>query len=86
MLNCKQVSQLVSESIDKKLPLMTRMNLWMHLSMCGLCKGFRKTILRVHSEAKAYAADIENDKADSDVQLTADARNRIQQRLDRESL
>ena len=84
MLNCKEVSQLVSESIDKKLPLWTRMNLMMHLAMCGLCKRFRKSILRVHTEARAYATELENGTADSNVVLTKEAKDRIQQRLESE--
>ena len=39
--SCKQVVRLVSESLDKqKLPFWTRMQLWMHLEMCGILQIF----------------------------------------------
>lgn len=92
MLNCRQVAQLVSESLDKKLSFGTRMQLWMHLAMCGICSRFRKAILRIQDETKARAHEIENgqpsddEKLDveklDDEKLTDKARERIKQVLD----
>ncbi len=79
MLNCQQVSQLVSESTDRQLSLWTRINLWMHLGMCGLCRRFRKVILRVDLEARAIADDFEQDQ---NTTLPQSAAQRIRSFLD----
>ena len=80
MYSCKQVSQIVSESLDKPLPFWTRMQLWMHLGMCGLCKAFRKNMIRVDKEVKHYAEELEQDE-NSGTQLSADARERLNRAL-----
>lgn len=81
MYSCKQVSRFVSESLDKKLGFWTRMQLWMHLSMCGLCSRFRKALIRVDREVKQHAQEIEHGTSSDDVRLSPQARERIQQKL-----
>jgi len=44
MLNCKETARLVSEGLDRKLSLWQRMNLWMHLAMCGACSAYRRQV------------------------------------------
>jgi hypothetical protein len=82
MLHCKDVTELVSESLDHKLPLWTRMNLWMHLCMCRLCWGFRKSLLLLHQESQQIAAEIESDCASSDVKLPDESSERLKQLID----
>lgn len=82
MLSCKEVSKLVSESIDHKLSWWQRINLWMHIGMCGLCWRFRKDLLHIHEEAIEHAEEIEQDAADSDVKLSDDSRDRMQRLIE----
>ena len=42
MLNCKQASHLLSEAQDRKLGLLERLPLRLHLSMCEGCSNYRK--------------------------------------------
>ena len=42
MLRCREISKLVSESMERQLPLGQRMELWMHLKLCRLCAGFAR--------------------------------------------
>ncbi|MDP6555245.1 MAG: hypothetical protein QGF59_17315 [Pirellulaceae bacterium] len=81
MLNCKQVSRLVSESLDRKLSLWQRLNLWMHLSLCRFCAGFYSDIKHLHRAAERHAEEIENDSGSPDEFLSPDARRRIKQAL-----
>jgi|CXWL01.1.fsa_nt_gi hypothetical protein len=81
MLSCKEVSRLVSESLDRKLSLWQRMQLWMHLMMCGMCSRFRKQTLLLHAAAKRYLGIVEELESDSRDQLGTDARERIKQSL-----
>ncbi|MEX1026878.1 MAG: hypothetical protein WD049_02565 [Candidatus Paceibacterota bacterium] len=82
MLRCKDVSKLVSESLDHKLPLCKRLNLWMHLCMCGVCWGFRKAVLRIHDEAHQHGAEIEHDSAEQKIKLFDDSRERMKRTLE----
>ena len=81
MYSCKQVSRIVSESLDKKLSFWTRMQLWMHLGMCGLCKAFRKNMIRVDEEVRRHAEELEQDVQKSGLQLSPDARERLNRAL-----
>lgn len=44
MLTCKQTARLVSEGLDRKLSLWQRMNLRLHLMMCGACSAYRRQV------------------------------------------
>lgn len=79
MLNCKEVTQLVSESLDHKLSLWKRANLWMHLCMCRLCWGFRKSVLHVHQATRRQAKEVERNHADLAIKLPEDSRQRLKQ-------
>ncbi len=85
MLNCQEVSKLVSASLDGKLPLWKRMNLWMHLGMCRLCWGFRKDIVHLHSQTRQRADEIEGGAEDPDVKLPDESRERIKRLLNSKS-
>lgn len=37
MLNCKEVSNLLSDQLDRRLGFMERVNLHIHLAMCAAC-------------------------------------------------
>jgi len=66
MLTCKETARLVSEGLDRKLPLWKRLNLRLHLMMCGACSAYRRQVETLHrivrerfgpSAADATAAD-----------------------------
>ena len=82
MLSCKDISKLVSESLDHKLPMRKRLSLWMHLGMCGVCWGFRKTLFRIHQESREYALEIEQDSASDETKLSDESRERITRALE----
>ncbi len=77
MLNCKDVSKTVSESLDRKLPWWTWVKLWMHLGMCGVCWEFRRALLRIHEEARRNAQDVEQDSAEQESNLSPEALERM---------
>ncbi len=76
MPSCKEVSRLVSESMETKLSLRKRIGLWMHLSMCRLCKGFTRQ-LRVIQQAAKEHGESDDDPSLADATLSDDARERI---------
>ena len=45
IFNCKEVSMMVSESMDRKFPLHRRILITAHLFMCRYCNRFKKQLL-----------------------------------------
>ncbi len=82
MMSCKEVSRLLSESMERKLSFWERVGLWFHLSMCRLCKGFSKDLQQLREAARRHAEDVENDTADSDAVLSSEARERMKRELE----
>ncbi len=87
MLNCKQISLLVSESFEKPLTWGQRMQLWMHLGMCGLCFRFSKIMKRLDHEVQGQADAAEKGELGElfpDEKLSPDCRNRIVEAMESE--
>ena len=45
MLNCKQTSQLVSQSLDRRLTLQERFAVKVHLWICKYCRHFSRQLM-----------------------------------------
>ena len=83
MLNCKQIARIVSESIDRKLSAGERCSLWMHIALCGTCRGFRNLQHRIHEAARLGSKSTTDQMADSKIKLSAESRMRMQRALAR---
>lgn len=71
MLNCKQVSELSSRSLDSRLPLRQRMQMKLHLMMCKACKQYLKQLQFIQKSAKSMDIHFQN------ITLPDEARLRI---------
>ncbi len=74
MLNCKQASQLISQSLDKKLSLRERFGLKMHLFICKYCKRFSQQIQKLHVTIHSISKQTEEDE---NIKLPEEAKKRI---------
>lgn len=84
MLSCKEVTQLVSESLDRDLRVYQRMSMRMHLLMCKFCSRYRKQLFILHDALRLHCEhDKELDAHGSC--LSPEARERIRKSLDLES-
>jgi len=63
MLTCKEISKLVSESLDRKLPFGLRMEMRLHLMMCSLCRMYRKRTLILRNILSQYDPSLGEDSA-----------------------
>lgn len=42
MISCKRAAELTCQSLDRKLTMRERIQLWIHVAMCRACSAFRK--------------------------------------------
>ena len=82
MMNCKQVSRLLSASMERKLSLWERLGLWFHFSMCKLCRGFSKDLQLLRESARRHAENIENDVDAAVAALSTESRDRMKRALE----
>lgn len=57
MLNCKEVTRLLSEAQDRKLSVSERLKLEMHLAMCRGCSNFRKQMDFLRAACRRYTKE-----------------------------
>ncbi|MEZ0232950.1 MAG: zf-HC2 domain-containing protein [Methylophilaceae bacterium] len=74
MLSCKQASQLISQSLDRRLNMRERINLRMHLMICDVCRRFTRQLHEIRARIKAGIRQIEHDE---DLRLAPQAKERI---------
>ncbi len=80
MLRCREISKLVSESMEHQLRLRQRLQVHMHLLMCRLCAGFARQ-LWFFRRAASENPDRLLDPAARDAALSPAARERIKAAL-----
>ena len=77
MLRCREISKLVSESMERDLPLRTRMQVWMHLAMCRMCSGFAGQIRLLRRAVRENPERLGPDESAPEAKLPEEARDRI---------
>lgn len=79
MLNCKQASELMSQSMDAPLPFRKKMSLKFHLMMCHGCTSFLSQISFLRKAASHFDACGHCES----VRLSDEAKKRIQEALNK---
>ncbi len=82
MLTCKEVTHLVSQSLDRQMPFRTRVGVRMHLAMCRFCRRYRRQLLFLRKVGRWVPSRLEGNGAPPLATLPPDARRRIQEALD----
>ncbi len=80
MPSCRDVSQLISEGMDRHLPLRKRLSLRLHVSMCKYCRRYEKQLHYLHEGVDHYADPEKNTVEKS---LPPAARERLEKALER---
>jgi hypothetical protein len=83
MFNCKAVTQIVSESMDRDLPIHHRVLVRMHLLMCKYCARFRRQLLTIREVCRSE--ELMPGDSDDTLVLPQDACERIKQSLQKSS-
>lgn len=79
MFDCRSVSRMVSESLDRQLPLSQRIGLRFHLLMCRFCSRYRRQLLQMRELMRRIGDNTEKSQSAED--LPVKARQRIQRAL-----
>lgn len=73
-MDCKQASQVISQSLDRRLTLRERVALKCHLFICNACKHFNQQLMALRSAFKKLNVTIENDNS---IQMPSETKKRL---------
>ncbi|MBW1696749.1 MAG: zf-HC2 domain-containing protein [Deltaproteobacteria bacterium] len=79
MFRCKDVSQRISESFDRKLPFHHRMMIRLHLMMCRFCSRFQEQLVMLRTLSQI--TELPGEGQNQAFALPAQARMRIKDAL-----
>jgi len=81
MLSCKDVTKLLSESMDRSLPLGKRIGVRLHLLICKFCARYERQLLLIRETARRLAATVEAPGGAFGDPLSEEARARIREAM-----
>ena len=81
MRSCKDVSFLLSQSMDRRLPWHTMLSLRMHLMMCSFCRVARRQTLAMGDILHVYGRKTAAGEDEDLPGLPPEARERIQKQI-----
>jgi len=81
MLSCKDVTKLVSESMDRSLPLGKRIGMRLHLVFCKWCARYERQLLLIRETVGRLAATVDAPGEPSRETLSVEARERIRETI-----
>jgi len=79
MLNCRQVTRLVSQSMEVRLPWYQRVGVRFHLLYCVWCRRYASQVQFLRKAAKGLAMETQNASAST---LSPDAKEQMRKRLE----
>ncbi len=81
MLSCRDVTQLISRSMDTSLPLGSRIGVRIHLLICRFCARYERQLLLIRESVRRLAAAEETGDRPTAEALSEEARERIRAAL-----
>jgi hypothetical protein len=81
MLSCKDVTKLLSESMDRSLPLGKRIGVRLHLLICNFCARYKRQLLLIRETAMRLAETVGAPGESFGDTLSEEARERIRQSI-----
>jgi hypothetical protein len=81
MLSCKDVTQLISESMDTSLPIGKRIGVRLHLLMCKFCARYERQLLLIRETVRRLGATGEMPGEPLGEELSEEAKERIRKSL-----
>jgi len=79
---CRDAARLLSESMDRRLPLPERVGLRIHLVLCRLCRRYGRQLVFLRRLVDAFSTITETPTTPAASELSPEARGRIRERLE----
>lgn len=79
---CRDAARLLSESMDRRLPLAERVGLRIHLVLCGLCRRYGRQLVFLQRLVEVFTRIDETPATPAASELSPEARARIRERLE----
>jgi hypothetical protein len=80
---CKDVTRLLSEAMDRPLPLNSRMKIRLHFLICKWCERYKNQLLFLRQAVRRHPDRLEGEAAASPPALSPEAKDRLKQVLRR---
>jgi hypothetical protein len=77
-VDCKQISRIASQAMDRPLTLRERLSVWMHLGICDPCRQFVAQLRLLRAVLNKRTRQAENDE---NIKLSHSAREAIREKL-----
>lgn len=55
MPSCRDISELISAGMDRRLPWRKRLSIRLHVSLCKFCRRYEKQLHLLHASVRHYA-------------------------------
>jgi hypothetical protein len=50
---CKEITRLLSQSIDRRLPMYRPLGVWLHFVVCGSCRRYAKQLVFIRQASRS---------------------------------
>lgn len=81
MLACRDVTQLISRSMDTSLPIGKRIGVRIHLLMCKFCARYERQLLLIRETLRRLVSAEDQPEGPDVEKLSEEARDRIKKSL-----
>lgn len=81
MLSCKDVTLLISQSMDTSLPIGKRLGVRLHLLTCSFCTRYERQLRLIRETLRRLTVSVDHPEEAAVENLSADARDRIRKSL-----
>jgi hypothetical protein len=79
--SCEEVTRLVSESLDRPLPLRKRIGLRLHFTICVLCRRYGKQLRFITDAVRSHPERVDGHEQTGTPTLSAEAHERMKRAL-----
>jgi|GEM_PF-289833 len=80
-MTCKEATRLVSESLDRELPLHQRLAVKAHFRICVFCKRYWQQLLFIRDAIRGYSKKAEDTEFPPRTSLSPEAREQIKRKV-----
>jgi hypothetical protein len=78
---CCDVAQMMSEAMDRRLPLRKRLAIRLHRLICVLCDRYHRQLHFMHDASKEFTSHLDDASTEA---LPTDTKNRIREEMRRD--